>query len=542
MGDYKGAGVETGKKSYYFSTVSGNGLYTQGAMQTIQQSASGVDPRTGRTVTGTTAGVIHGKYLGVIKQRLAMTQRGPEEALLPIYNAKGEVVAYERHMAPKALAALERNSHMGEMLGAWAGRQAEEELAQQYNRMLVDNLKTIWDRDKAKRGNEFVDISDSKDKIHTDSWDMVPNDLRAIIKEVFGDDGFPIRKDMINNAVGYRAASITDPWTGISRMDEKYQEGFVKVVTAIMGKDAFTYLATAEKGIPAGVSVVKSTIVVRSIIIPMANLASNFLQLSLNGVSIRDMASGYQTKLVEITKYQKNLKRAIDIKAEITAQRGKPDAVRRLETELKSLEDSNRRMSIWPLIDAGEFATISEGLTEVDAALSQGKWAQYIQGLMDRIPAKAGTLGRYAFITRDTALFQGMARVMQYGDFLAKGVLYDHLAKEGKTQEEALKGISEEFVNYNLLPGRTRSYADNMGLTWFWAFKIRSIKVALNHMRNHPFRALMLSVGNPLIPDVPGMTLGSPIEDNMLSVIGDGRLGYSVGPGMAFNAPSLHRG
>lgn len=171
---------------------------------------------------------------------------------------------------------------MGEMLGAWSGRQAEEELAQHYNRMLVENLKTIWDRDrdrdKAKRSGGFVDISDSKDKIHTDSWDMVPNDLRAIIKEVFGDDGFMIRKDMINNAVGYRAASITDPWTGISRMDEKYQEGFVKVVTALMGKDAFTYLATAEKGIQAGVSVAKSTIVVRSIIIPMANLASNFLQ------------------------------------------------------------------------------------------------------------------------------------------------------------------------------------------------------------------------------------------------------------------------
>lgn len=372
MGDYKGAGVESGKMGYYFSSVSGNGTYTQGAMQTIQQSASGVDPRTGRTITGTTAGVIHGKYLGIIQQRLRDATRGPVEALLPIYDAKGQVVAYERHMAPHALAALERNTHMGEMLGAWSGRQAEEELAQHYNRMLVENLKTIWDRDKDKRSDEFVDISDSKDKVYTDSWEMVPNDLRAVIKEVFAEDGFMIRKDMINNAVGYRAASITDPWTGISRMDEKHREGFVKVVTAVLGQDAYTRLATAEKAIQAGVSVVKSTIVVRSIIIPMANLASNFLQLSLHGVSIRDMVSGYQTKLVEITKYQKNLKRAIDIKAEMTAVRGDKDAVRRLETELRSLEDSNRRMSIWPLVEAGEFATISEGLTDADSYI--GEW------------------------------------------------------------------------------------------------------------------------------------------------------------------------
>lgn len=539
MGEYKGAGVETGKKSYYFSTVSGNGTYTQGALQTIQQSASGVDPRTGRTVNGTTAGVIHGKYLGIIQQRLRNAQRGPVEALLPIRDAKGQVVAYERHMAPHALSALERNTHMGEMLGAWAGRQAEEELAQEYNLTLVKNLKTIWDRDKAKRADEFVDISKSADRIYADSWDMVPNDLRAVIGEVFEDEGFQIRKDMINNAVGYRAPSITDPWTGISRMSQEHQDAFVKIATALHG-DAFTYLATAEKAIQAGVSVVKSTIVVRSIVIPLANLASNFLQLSLHGVSIRDMVSGYQTKLLEITKYQKNLKRVIDIKAEMTAQRSNKDAVRRLETELRSIEDSNRRMSIWQLVEAGEFATISEGLTEADAALSRGKWAEYIQGLMDKIPAKAGTIGRYAFITRDTALFQGMSRVMQYGDFLGKAVLHDHLIKQGKTKEQALQGVTEEFVNYNLLPGRTRSYADSMGLTWFWAFKLRSIKIALQHIQNHPFRALMMSVGNPMIPDVPGMTLGSPIEDNMLSVVADGRLGYSIGPGMAFNAPSLH--
>lgn len=540
IGEYKGAGVETGKKSYYFSTVAGNGTYTQGAMQTIQQSASGVDPRTGRTISGTTAGVITGKYLAIIQQRLRNAQRGPVEALLPIYDGKGNVVAYERHMAPHALAALERSTHMGEMLGAWAGRQAEEELGQEFNRKLVDNLKVIWDRDKAKRSDEFVDISESQDAVHADSWEMVPNDLRAYIKEVLGDDGFPIRKDMINNAVGYRAASITDPWTGISRLSPEMQEGFRKVATVLFKDDAFRYLATAEKAIQAGVSVVKSTIVVRSIIIPMANLASNFMQLSLHGVNVREMYQGYQTKLLEITKYQKNLKRAIDIKAEITAQRTNPDAVRRLETELKSLEDANRRMSIWDLIEAGEFATISEGLTEADAALTTGKWADYIQGVIEKVPAKFGTAGRYAFITRDTALFQGMARAMQYGDGLSKGVLYDHLRAQGKSKEEALRGVTEEFVNYNILPGRTRSYVDGMGLVWFPAFKLRSIKIARQHIINHPFRALMLTLGNPIVPNVPGLTIGSPIEDNMLTVIGDGRLGYSIGPGMAFNAPSLH--
>jgi hypothetical protein len=372
-------------------------------MQTIQQSASGVDPRTGRTVTGATAGVISGKYLSIIQQRLRNATRGPVEALLPVYDAKGVVVAYERHIAPHALAALNRNTHMGEMLGAWAGRQAEEELGQEFNKTLIDNLKKVWDRDKGTKGAEFVDLSQSTDKVHTDSWEMVPNDLRAYIKDVFGTDGFPIRKDMLNNAVGYRAASITDPWTGISRMDPEHQETFRKVVTFFMGDDAFKYLATSEKAIQAGVSVVKSTIVVRSIIIPMANLASNFVQLATHGVGVREMYRGYQTKLLEITKYQKHEKRRIDIEAELTAKGNNPDAVRRLQAELKSIEDANRRISIWDLIQAGEFTSISEGVTDADAALTSGKYAEYIQGIMDKVPAKLGNVGRYAFITRDTA-------------------------------------------------------------------------------------------------------------------------------------------
>lgn len=362
--------------------------------------------------TGTTAGVISGKYLGIIQQRLRNAQRGPVEALLPVYDARGQIIAYERHMAPHALAALERNTQMGEMLGAWAGRQAEEDLARQYNRILIENLKKIWDRDKGRKAGEFVNLADvdaHKDKVWADSWEMVPNDVRAMIREVFGDDGFMIRKDMINNAVGYRAASITDPWTGISRLNKKYQDGFMKVATAFMGKDAFTYLATAEKVLQTGVSVAKTTIVVRSIIIPMANLASNFVQLMVNGVSVRDMVSKYPTKLLEITKYQKNRKREIDIDAEITAQRGNHDAIRKLEAEKQSIADANKRMSIWPLIEAGEFSAISEGVTEADAALANGKWVQYIQGLMDKVPARLGTVGRYAFITRDTALFQGIA-------------------------------------------------------------------------------------------------------------------------------------
>jgi len=83
-------------------------------MQTVQTAVNGVDPRTGRTVTGTTAGVISGKYLPVVQARLKQRTGFAGEALMPIYDDLGNLTAYERSMAPEQLSALNRNEHLGD--------------------------------------------------------------------------------------------------------------------------------------------------------------------------------------------------------------------------------------------------------------------------------------------------------------------------------------------------------------------------------------------------------------------------------------------
>ena len=547
LGDYQGSGFEAGKKGYYFSTVAGNNQYMQGALQTVQISAMGVDPRTGRTVTGKTAGRLANSEVGNVKRRLKAGQgarRSFGEALMPIYDSTGEVVGYERSMDPDKIASLDPNTRADEMIGAWAGRQAEEELAQEFNFMLIDRVKEVYDRDRRQgRKDEFVNLADQQnsDPVIRDAWKLVPIESREYIEDIFGEGNFPVRRDMLNNTIGYREASIGDAWVGLSRLDPKSQKLLTDTMTAVLGQNAYKYLKTAETAWQAGVSVAKNTIVIRSVIVPISNMGSNFMQLLVNGVSPRDIHKGMTTKLVEIDQHLKNLSRGVEIKANLARFRGNDTETRKLKTELKSLEDSSRRMSIWPLIEAGEFSTISEGLTEADAAIGQGKWVEWIQEKADKLPSKLGTAGRYAVISRDTALFKGMARAVQYGDFLGKAVLYDHVKKNGKaSHEQALEKITEEFVNYNLLPGRTRSYAESMGLTWFWAYKIRSIKIAHRHIVNNPLRALLTTLGAPMLPDMPGMSMGSPITDNALSVIADDRLGYSVGPGMLFNAPGLN--
>ncbi|EPX75648.1 hypothetical protein [Salipiger mucosus] len=56
-----------------------------------------------------------------------------------------------------------------------------------------------------------------------------------------------------------------------------------------------------------------------------------------------------------------------------------------------------------------------------------------------------------------------------------------------------------------------------MGVTWFWAYKLRIMKIAHRQMRVNPFRSLMMSLGVPALPDLPGVSVGSPMTDNFVT-------------------------
>jgi hypothetical protein len=96
-----------------------------------------------------------------------------------------------------------------------------------------------------------------------------------------------------------------------------------------------------------------------------------------------------------------------------------------------------------------------------------------------------------ALITKDTALFQGLNRMVQYGDFVAKAVLYDHLTEEKKQdKQEAMDEIFEEFVPYNRLPGRGRDTLESFGMLWFFSYKLRIQKIATKMIRDRPLTSL----------------------------------------------------
>lgn len=86
---------------------------------------------------------------------------------------------------------------------------------------------------------------------------------------------------------------------------------------------------------------------VKSVIVPVANLLSNLYLLAGRGVPIRTILHGTASKVTEINTYIKSRMQEIDLEAELRAAQGRNDVVeiRKLETRIQTIQDGYRRLS-----------------------------------------------------------------------------------------------------------------------------------------------------------------------------------------------------
>lgn len=541
IGDYRGSNIESGKVSrgYYYSPDAQQAPFSQGIIQNIDYTAYGVHEYTGYS-TGPTAGLITDP---VEVKRLASRmhlERGTVETLRPIFNAQGQVVAFERTLDPEVMNRLHENQDLSKMIGYWRGRQIEEILAKKANTTIIDTLWRMYDEDvRENPGNQelYVDLfGDDLDPVIKDAVSLFPPELVDQIRARFP-DGFYVRKRMVNDVIGYRQASVGDMWTGNTRWPKEVQKGMKEVLIGLLGIDAYQLLIKSERNVKAVVAAAKDNIVARSLLIPAVNIISNYLQLLGRGMGPVDAAKGMLRGLSAIDSYVKSVQEQVKLEAELWAAENQPAKKARIEARLKAIQDAQRRMAIWPLIDAGEFSTIQDlGVEREDLNIAEGTVVGYIRRKVDELPPGIPhEMVRHLYMTKDTSLYQGLQKIVQYGDFVAKAALFDfYTKKKGMSQEEALGRISEEFINYDALPGRSRGYLESMGAVWFMNYKLRGMKVAASMIRNNPLQALLGSFMN-----YP-MGIGTPITENLLAKLSQGTLGFSIGPRMAWQGVALH--
>lgn len=543
LGTYQGSSANRGSaRSYYFAPVQAQAPFSQGILQNVRNTAGGVDLGTGFTMGTMVAGRITDKpSVDRITKALARGERG-NEPLLPVYDDKGNVVAYEQSIDPNMLKHIEGENHLARAIGVWRGRQVEEAKAQRFNDMLIENLHSMYENDikmSASNKSQYVNLLGSKlDPVTADALKLMNSETRQKAESLFGEGELWVRRDMLNDALGYRAASVGDAWSGNSRWSLETLDTFKKAMLGVFGNRAYKYVMGGENLVQNLVKEAKTLIVVKSVVVPAVNFLANLYQMVGRGVPVKNIAKSIPQKTAEINQYLKSRLRQVDAEAELRAATN-PNQIRKLKAEIQSITDSHKRMSIWPLLEAGEFSSIADaGIGRDDILITEGKLHEYMDKLADKLPKSVRNAGRYALITKDTALFQGIQKTVEYSDFIAKAIIYDDLTqRKGKTREEALGRVTEEFINYDRLPGRFRGYMESVGLMWFYNFKIRSAKIAVSMIRNNPVHAAMA-----MLTPTPTMfgNVGLPIQDNIFSIAAQGNLGYSWGFGQGLRAHNLN--
>lgn len=516
--------------NYYYAPVTGKGRFLQGALQTIRSTSGGVDSSSGYARGFKTAGVITNeatinKYInGDLK----------DSNMIPVFNNKQEIVALEKLIDTKILKEIGINTNAANVLAKILSRLEEEKGAHSINEGLIKLMKDEWDSNKYRK-SEYINILDLNQlsKTQKDAVSLIPIQYKRMAESEFGKGKWMVRRDEFDIAFGHREASIGDFLSGISNWDVNTQRAIKEGIETMFGKDAFKYLLKGEDYWKTVIQEAKVLIVVKSIVVPAASIFFNIIQLMTNDVPITDIIKGIKKYTNESNILTKSIRREAELKALLVGTINK-NKVNRIQAELKSLKETRENLAIYPLYLRGEFGSIQDvGNANDIAELTGGNFRTLIDEKIDKLPQEVKTALHYGFLTKDTSLYQFLQRSVEYGDFVAKAIFEDHLrATTNLTEDEIVNAVREEFIDYDLPAGRNRQWAGSMGLEWFWNYKLRTTKVAYRLLLNHPFRALIASVGHSGIE--------TPLTENVFTKFFSGSLGYTLGPGLLFRAPSLH--
>ena len=539
LGAFTGSNIMPQRgKSYYFMPKSAKAAFKQGIVQNIRQTKGGVDP-----VSGYTAGTIVQRYtnrsdIAAIQKR--MSRQNTDTPLLPVFDQNGVVVAYEQGISQEKKSMVADEQNLFGAIGKWRGRQIEEYLAELSNKEMVGKLKDTYEKDigqSMENAKKYVDLFKSEDPVIIDAVGLIPFETRKAIMAAF-DGRFMVQRGMVKEVVGYRNASVGDFWTGNSRHSIQTQKTVKRVLVGMLGNDAYVKLAGKEEFIENVVNTAKDLIATKSVIVPAINIISNVLHAIARGTPIMDIIRGYAKYTKEINTYMASRQDYIVAEAKLRAATN-ANEIAKLEAIMRTIDDSHRRMDIWPLIEAGEFTAVSSADNRyADVKLASGKIGEYLDDAAKKLPDGLNTAGKYLIVAKETSLYNALQKSVEYGDFVAKAVYYEDMVKrQGLDKATALGRVSEEYISYDHLPGRARGKLENLGLLWFYNFKLRSTKIALSTIRNNPLHT-MLALGVPA-PTVFGTT-GIPVQDNVITKILEGSIGYSIGPGQGINSVGLN--
>ena len=413
-------------------------------------------------------------------------------------------------------------------LGNLQGRYFEQEYTAKVNaknaRELINmyqstNRKSEWmilDGKVKPKSNKPADVQYANTL--NDFYSKLPDSTKAEFHHL---GGLPIRKSEVDNIVGYNRIDIMNLYTGKSTLPNNVQQTIRDVLGAFgVNKDTLKYLKTAQDAWAGTVGYMKELILIRSIAVPVQNMVSNVIHLVNWNIPLKQIRDKTRVGIAEAKKYTDNRIKLAELYVQMRDPSLSTNKRNILEAQVKHLSDALNNSPIHPLVEAGMFSNISsaagyeqQGLDKDFTFRNTFKQKLGIEELMEDFDNSGiGRAINNILISEGSDTFAFMEKSLDYGDFVAKFVLYDHLTKDkGLKSKEALSITLEEFVNYSMNRGALFDYANAMGLTWFMSYATGIQKVIWKMARRQTRRtAAVYGLGK-----VTGFTtvpMGNPLD------------------------------
>jgi hypothetical protein len=413
-------------------------------------------------------------------------------------------------------------------LGNLQGRYFEQEYTAKVNaknaRELINmyqstNRKSEWmilDGKVKPKSNKPADVQYANTL--NDFYSKLPDSTKAEFHHL---GGLPIRKSEVDNIVGYNRIDIMNLYTGKSTLPNNVQQTIRDVLGAFgVNKDTLKYLKTAQDAWAGTVGYMKELILIRSIAVPVQNMVSNVIHLANWNIPLKQIRDRTRVGIAEAKKYTNNRIKLAELYVQMRDPSLSTNKRNILEAQVKHLSDALNNSPIHPLVEAGMFSNISsaagyeqQGLDKDFTFRNTFKQKLGIEELMEDFDNSGiGRAVNNILISEGSDTFAFMEKSLDYGDFVAKFVLYDHLTKDkGLKSKEALSITLEEFVNYSMNRGALFDYANAMGLTWFMSYATGIQKVIWKMARRQTRRtAAVYGLGK-----VTGFTtvpMGNPLD------------------------------
>lgn len=472
--------------------------------------------------------------------------------LAPVIDDRGNVVNY-RYLMNEATKdnVLDRNNDFDKIVGTLAGSVYDKPVSREDNKVVIQALYDIAKDEYAQNPEAFKVISaTSNDPELRQIWELLPQSTKEDVRAIWKTESLRVRVEELDLVFGYRKLSLANSFTKdpltrglienfVVEFVEWLVQTYAKTSLGLSDLDAKDYskriavnVSRAENIWQEIVKETKDIIVVKSGVVLLGNIISNFSLLYVKGVSLRSMIQDSLVALKGATAYRNDSAALANARALLSSgyTQGR-DA--EIERDIIRLEDALARNPVGKLMEAGLMPTIVEDVAaDEDQYSYKSALTRKVQKVTDKLPKPVVAGGKFLYVAHDTKLYQALSRTTQLSDFIGRYALYQSLVTRQKnplSEKDALQKASEAFVNYDIPMHRTLQFTDDLGLTPFTKYFFRIQKVLVETTKENPARVLSLAVANQFV-NLPPIVLDSAL----IAHIGNNPL--SAG---AFNYPGV---